>query len=209
MEHLAKNHTAPEKESHHVNWGWLKHRHMERPLDSRTSKALSISDLIEQSFKPEEAQMTLDIPLKPGQQDTMIWTPQKQGKILGQVGLRQSQSDNVESMENHLGTQDKEEDTSLPLEMLVSLLRNSRSINQKRLKCRPNLQRLHWEGMQQSNSSFRNWWSDICTMRKGQTFADQISKYLDINNTWKSEIDIAQGAWKEWTEFEEVNHLRV
>ncbi|GER38045.1 ribonuclease H-like superfamily protein [Striga asiatica] len=38
-------------------------------------------DLIEQSFKPEEAQMILNIPLKPGQQDTMIWTPQKQGKF--------------------------------------------------------------------------------------------------------------------------------
>ncbi|GER30089.1 ribonuclease H-like superfamily protein [Striga asiatica] len=182
--------------------------------------------------------MILNIHLKPGQQDTMIWTPHKQGKFsvksaYGSILLEKAAKSTSPESSNHnlimskvwkttWGTQDKEEDTSLPLEMLVSLLRNSRSINQKRPKCRPNLQRLHWEGMQESNSSFRNWWSDICTMRKGRSFADRIhySSYIlwwlwksrniwIFNSTWKSEIDIAQGAWKEWTEFEEANYMHV
>ncbi|CAA0807627.1 Unknown protein [Striga hermonthica] len=75
---------------------------------------------------------------------------------------------------------------------------------------------------QNPNLTFRSWWTEVCTMKRASNFDDRIhfSSYIlwrlwkcrnlwIFNSIWKSDIDIANQARREWVEFMEVDYHSV
>ncbi|CAA0839897.1 Unknown protein [Striga hermonthica] len=220
------------------------------------------NELVEQTFRPEEAQKILNIPLKEGQQDAMIWTPHKQGKFsvksayLSILSERKMLFKPPESSKQsqrlsktwkttwalkiknkikvflwrcwykYLGTNDQLIKRGILVDPICSVCGSAEESLDHILffcPCAVKVWKhagLHWEGMHLSNFTFQTWWQDICSMKRIRSFHDRIhfSSYIlwwlwksrniwIFNKIWKSEVDIARGAWAEWVEFEEVSNV--
>ncbi|CAA0837934.1 Unknown protein [Striga hermonthica] len=124
---------------------------------------------------------------------------------------------------NYIGTQDQLILKGIPLDPICKICRAteeslehiffscSRAVNTWKLAG------VDWTSFQHSSLTFRSWWTEVCTMKKATTSNDRthFSTYIlwrlwkcrnlwVFNNIWKSEMEIATQARREWVEFEEL-----
>ncbi|GER42828.1 polyadenylate-binding protein family protein [Striga asiatica] len=187
-------------------------------------------ELIEQTFNPQEAQLILSTALnRPRQSDCLKWWPHKLGnftvksayslilksKQLSTNAPESGQTKLLEAKEQLLlkGIQTDPicRVCGTTVESLEHILFScSRAINVWKIAG------IDWVGFQNPSLKFKTWWTDICNMKRVKSFNDRIhfSSYIlwrlwkcrnlwIFNNTWKSDRDIANQAWKEWMEYED------